>query len=319
MNHNWNSNIYAQERSILKLTGIARPADEIAIEVQGALSGITASYSLYYTGGSTTAIDIDMTDLVRLALSGTFYVWQNYNGAHLSSPLQLTWTRKGLINPERDIIPDFECRGGDWSSIDCKVAPPEHVISDYGNTQILEMFANIDAAVYVWLRNGQFVSTAFDASTNKLTLPWNWARYVVYNTDTDEQVGNEIVGAQPSPDAEYVLTRWTSRYGFEKRFVIEIRDVKRATTETVSLETIDGTPDVRKGYELTAVLHLEGLTAYDMWYYGDIVTSQSVEVYWGGALRKVEVLTKDYGTPNTDAGAANELNIEIKLTDYDAV
>ncbi len=86
---------------------------------------------------------------------------------------------------------------------------------------------------------------------------------------------------------------------------------------------------VEKKYKQSAVLYLDGLSAYDVWFYSDIVTSSSVKVLFYGhtefnvfsntitphAEIPVKVTTEEIGVPSSDAQAPYSIEIEFEYYD----
>jgi len=118
----------------------------------------------------------------------------------------------------------------------------------------------------------------------------------------------------------YCAVRWQSFTGLTRVHTFEVRDTTQETSETIKLETLDGTYNQVKGRTDGFTLYLDGLNAYDYWYYGDVITSSKVEVSMDGVnWRQVEVTTKSLKVPNTSEGKANKLEIAVNWRNYDAV
>lgn len=121
----------------------------------------------------------------------------------------------------------------------------------------------------------------------------------------------------------YAAVEWQSRTGMIKRHTWEVRDVKDSAYEQVELAARFNSYRENKGYEEIIVLHLDGLTRYDYWYYCDIITSSDVRVALNevdadfGEDARVQVLTKSAEHPN--ANGLYELNVEIKYKRYGRV
>ena len=100
----------------------------------------------------------------------------------------------------------------------------------------------------------------------------------------------------------------------------ELRDATQTTDEVIKLETLDGTYNQIKGRTDGFKLYLDELTAYDYWYYADVITSSKVEVSLDGTTwQQVEVTTKSVTIPNTSEGKTNKLEIIVNWRNYDAV
>ena len=70
----------------------------------------------------------------------------------------------------------------------------------------------------------------------------------------------------------------------------------------------------------SVTLVIDELSAYDLWYYSDIITSSKVEVFISGAVgwSQVQVTNKNVTIPDGDA-RNGKLEITINWRRYDAV
>lgn len=118
----------------------------------------------------------------------------------------------------------------------------------------------------------------------------------------------------------YAKVRWTSRSGVQKQNVFEVRDVTDNTASKTNLLSIKNEYDVRKGQAQTLKLCIDNLTAYDYWYYSDMLTSSSVEVSMDGTnWVKVEVTDKGATIPNGNAGEFYSFVANVNYRRYDEV
>ena len=118
----------------------------------------------------------------------------------------------------------------------------------------------------------------------------------------------------------YAEVEWVSFTGQTRRHVFEVVKLTEETTNEVSLEMITNEYDVRKDRRVSFSLRLEGLTAYDYWYYSDLVTSSSVKVSLSGTnYRQVQVTAKKSTIPETSYGKPLTLEIPINYVRYDTL
>lgn len=118
----------------------------------------------------------------------------------------------------------------------------------------------------------------------------------------------------------YAKVRWTSRSGVQKQNVFEVRDVTDNTASKTNLLSIKNEYEVRKGQVQTLKLCIDNLTAYDYWYYSDMLTSSSVEVSMDGTnWVKVEVTDKGATIPNGNAGEFYSFVANVNYRRYDEV
>lgn len=310
----WNSNVYAQERSILKVTNIANNADVIRIAGVGGLSSYVADYRL----ASEREIEIDLTDLVRIA-NGSAYVVEMADGSTLSSTI-IQFSRVGLINPNTAYIPN-PLHSDDSEVV---IAPPSVIYSGsvqdsilvyvYSNTHTYACrfsYANGTLGALTMLQNGITVLQPSQPNPSEfriLRMPTGLAVCVVtYRPQNECQ--------------EYVTIRWAERFSGRYKTAVFLRT--RNTYETqgaIELENIKNEYTVKKGFEQGFIASIDDLTPYDVWYYGDIVNSSDVQVLSESyEWVSVDVATKSVTIPDSDSGKPNNFEIEIKYKRYDAI
>jgi hypothetical protein len=118
----------------------------------------------------------------------------------------------------------------------------------------------------------------------------------------------------------YAAVEWTSFSGVTRRHTFEVVKQTSEPINEVQIETINNEYDERKGRRDGFTLKLEGLSRYDMWYYGDILTSSKVRVSLDGTTwRQVQVTGKAIELPTSDEGALNVLEIPVNYRHYDTL
>lgn len=295
--------VYSKQRTVQSVR-IEQGAVRIDLEF-GHLQGGSNFTVSYVVDDSNDTIDIDITDVVRAYPSGEFTVKQyDDHGVLIDDSVSIDWTTGGLTDPARDFIPELTYEVG----VAGAVALPSMILA--GGEVVFEVIrGNFH---YRALVNGSIVNI----SNN--TIPQNATRIVVRG-----YMSAVIYSAQLQEQDEckdYVQLRWVSRYGNVKQFTWERRDMKEATDDTLRLMDINTPFNVHKGLMRSLTARLGNLTAYDHWYYADIVTSDKVEMLMpDNVWRQVEVTTKDTTTPNTDNGEPKELEIDINYAAYDTI
>ena len=320
MTIDWNTSIYAQERSILTLSDY--DANTATIEVVSTNpSGISAKYVIPIGGA---ALKIDLSDLVRIAVSrgstgGTFSVKELDSGGNELHSYGKTYTISGRINPRAYF----------------RALPPDDMADTF------ELAISAPSVMYKRLDN--------NADPIKFELAVGGSRYqfdtgrVKFPPLTDEPINfassieipngadsveflrlTDMLFRYPLKELEcekrYAEVEWVSFTGQTRRHVFEVVKLTEETTNEVSLETLTNEYDVRKDRRVSFSLRLEGLTAYDYWYYSDLVTSSSVKVSLSGTnYRQVQVTAKKSTIPETSAGKPLNLEIPINYVRYDTL
>lgn len=121
----------------------------------------------------------------------------------------------------------------------------------------------------------------------------------------------------------YAMVQWVSACGIIKRHTFEVRDVEFSVSDSVSLQNNFGGFREAKGTRKGLRLHLPQLTAYDYWYYSDIITSSDVRVAVSeidadfGEDTRVKVTTKSATIPN--GASIADFDVDVILKDYDII
>lgn len=320
MKTNWSAAVYSQERKVVKITNFNDNTKRVRLLLFSPIA-----VDAYYVVPTSRELQIDVTDIVRLAETGQFSLYgQDATGNTVSGEnVTCKWITKGLIDPEQDIKPMSELLER-WTEIaDSKgvdvsvsVAPPSRILEQRGFPLIIEMHGTQDIAVF---KHGTTSPNMFNALKSQITIPYGMNEWFVGNDY--EHITYGIYGTTERNGCNKAcVVRWISRYGVKKQFVWYYKDLRVNVSEVVSIATIDGTYDERKGYVQGLTLFLDELNAYDYWYYSDIVTSSKVEVSIdGGSWRVVQVDAKNVQIPNNDMGKPKDLEVQINLQGYDAI
>lgn len=321
MKTNWSAAVYSQERKVVKITNFNANTASVRLVLSSPIN-VTS----YYLVPTSRELQIDVTDIVRLSDDGTFYLsGLDANGKIVYTERgTCTWETKGLINPYTDIKPTSELLER-WTEIadnvgvdvSVSVAPPSRILEQVnGFPLIIEMHGTQDISVSPVVSTSQ---NMFNALKSQITIPNGINEWFVSNDY--ERITYGVYGTTERNGCNKACAvRWISRYGVQKQFVWYYKDLRVNVSEVVSIATIDGTYDERKGYVQGLTLFLDELNAYDYWYYSDIITSSKVEVIIGvGSWRVVQVDAKNVQIPNNDMGKPKDLEVQINLQAYDAI
>ena len=118
----------------------------------------------------------------------------------------------------------------------------------------------------------------------------------------------------------YAAVRWRSCTGVTRQHFFEVVKRNISAGEKISLLRLDNAPIISNGREDGFSLRIDDLCAYDIWYYGDLITSGLVEVSLDGAnWQRVEVETSSVQIPDGESGTDGKLEIKVIYKRYDAV
>lgn len=321
MKTNWTSAVYSQERKVVKIAGFNDNTVKVRLLLFSPINVVA-----YYVVPTSRKLQIDVTDIVRLAETGRFYLYghDTIGNAVSGERVACNWTTQGLIDPDKDIKPISELLErwteiADYVGVDVSVslAPPSRILEQLGFPLIIEMHGTADIAVFPI---GSTSPNMFDALRSQITIPYGMNDWFIGN-DYERITYGTYATTERNGCNNVCVVRWISRYGVQKQFVWYYKDLRVNVSEVVSIATIDGTYDERKGYMHGLTLFLDELNAYDYWYYSDIITSSKVEICVEGSSlwRVVQVDTKNVQIPNNDMGKPKDLEVQINLQGYDAI
>lgn len=301
------------------ITLIASDAQGVAVT----LESVTDKYDYCY---------FDVSAIARTIAIGSQFVISSVSGDDTGDEVKnISIPVSGDVNPATFAPHPLPIHGSDIAAI----AMPAMMYRDLGNA-----YPQLVFECYGAITNGKYGYECIGADgligTAKQFTRTNTIEY-----------GTEYLSAQYTQlqqfnlrtiecGKRYAVVRWRAKSGVYKCAVWELRNCKDTVTDTVEIATV-GSPayvvnthpvDERKGYETHAVLYLDCLTDYDVWYYSDIVTSDDVSVYasesatagvYDDTEMRVSVTTKSVEVPNGNAEAPYALSVEIILNTYDVL
>lgn len=295
-------NLWKQERILIKVTNTAGASVGMWTNLHGSYGSPLA----IYTTPSSGVLYIDVTDYVRTYPS-TITTISIYSDTQHDLAVSVV----GLINPAGIPIPPH-IMGDDGVLI----VPPSMILLTFDEHDPTQTeFFNPTATEYYTLNRGGVAGnpiSRFDGRYDYMVISkkvgWDYvpvftARY--YRMQCDH---------------EYALVRWVSVTGITRISWWEVCKQKVSAVDSYSLLPIDNEYIQIKGREDSFSLRLENLSAYDLWYYSDILTSSKVEISFDGGTTydRVEVTEKSASIPDGDA-FNGKLDVNVNYKRYDAV
>ena len=123
----------------------------------------------------------------------------------------------------------------------------------------------------------------------------------------------------------YAVVEWVSMTGILRRHTFWVIKPEIEVADKYDLLTNDNSYKEIKGHEDGCTLMIDGLNAYDVWYYSDLAMSSEVRValYNGAGLglgfMPALITTKKVTMPDGDGGKLGSVEFECKYKRYDAV
>lgn len=302
MNFDYNPEIWAQERNFLRVSNLQAGSTHVLVEVVGQ-SELSAKYAI----PPSSEVTVDITDVVRMYETGTFKVSELSGDTVIDEQTLRPWSRAGLIDPVKVLIPDHDLQDAGGGA---PVIPPNRILlhPDYNRVRAECFFAQQN-----WRVTGD---AEFDSNLRKLEI------------SGDFMLATRGFTAVKSYSPEYAekctplaFLYWISFTGATRVHVFKVVQQATEAVDEVEMLTAANSYDIRKGRKDSVTLRLDGLNRYDLWYYGDVVTSSSVVVAFddGTISYRAEVTTKNIELPASDEGALGSLEITLNYLRYDTL
>lgn len=285
--------VWKQERLILRV--VSQEGNTVGLWTN--LHGNYGNPIARYIVPNSDVLDIDMTDYVRTYPNVTRI--SVYDGSEKSVQVSVV----GLISPQSVLIPPHAL-----DAFGAVVVPPSKIIiaGVQGDEVTCEFYGS----------QGTWNVTGFATMSSTKRFIGQIDDYFVLSNGTQSHLYVPIL---MQPCARYALVRWVSFTGVERVAYFEVRGQKSAVSDAYQLQPIDNEYIEIKGRADGLVLALDGLNAYDVWYYSDVVLSSKVEISLDGGqtFDRVQVTTREVETPDFVANGKVEISVNWKR--YDAV
>lgn len=292
----FDTNIWQQQRTVLSVVDFTSATTAVRLTVTD-----HAELTAYYSVKVGVRLDIDLSDLVRMYNRGTLTIAE-MAGDTVVTQVSRTWTYKGLINPEKAFIPETDVAFGG-----CIISPPSRMY--YAGVNLwCETYFTTDYSL--WTLSG-----------GRATFRESGRRIVCSGTFTMTDGGTQKVCNVETGCGDMVNVQWRSFTGSMRRHAFELVKYTTEAVDVVQLQTMTDGYEVQKGRRDSFTIRIDGLNRYDMWYYGDIITSSDVQVSLdnGTTWEKVQVTSKSVELPSNDEGALGTLEITLNYRHYDTL
>jgi len=266
---------------------------------------------LYNQGGTKLAryylnasgkVTIDITDYMRANQSNAS---MQILPAGASSPSIVQTIVGGRINPDSLIIP-ANTKMSRWG-----IVPPSVMLEACGFSTLFEVYPDADGGGYSYQGHDGNVARQNELPADKTAF-----------TLEDEEDGVLFTASYKLKPLQcgkrYASLEWESATGIIRRHTFEVRGLKSAVSATISIQVADGSYDVRKARRDGFSLAIDGLNAYDLWYYSDALLSSSVRVSLDSTnWHAVEITNSSTSLPDGDA-EFSKLEMDVNFRNYDA-
>lgn len=306
--YNFGDGVWRSERSLLIFHGGANSPFNVTV----------GDVTLQAVTDAAGDVMIDLTDLFA-----TYQIGDSdsvrFNTGDLTPTESVLFEIKGDLSPNSIIIPP----NGEIGLYAPIIAPAYFLQGLWGIDP--QFVVHVGQSVLGYLEYVEYVggmptARAFQANTLQ-AISVSGEKIAFRYREDDELVCSRTINIRPEQcGRRYAMVQWVSAFGLVKRHTFEVRDEEISVADSVALQNNFGGFRELKGTRKGLRLHLSQLSAYDYWYYSDIVTSSDVRVAVSefdadfGEDTRVKVTTKSVTIPNGVNIA--DLDIDVILKDY---
>lgn len=297
------TNLYLAERLLV----LVHPAHGKNIEITVENAGVTASY----TPDANGYVIIDLTDIARTYESiGPITMIKEADGTD-DYEILANYSNVRLIDPAKALRPYFP-----EQQSDAILAPPQKLLAPLGGLSLLCELQHPSEDDWYFIDKDTLRSIFI--TSDSFAVPATSPNFYIYTDSFSGRDYNRQL-VQPVCGWMYAAVRWRSFTGVTRLHMFEVVKKEFGTSEKVALLRPDGVPITSKGRTDKMTLRIDGLCAYDVWYYGDVITSGLVEVSLDGVTwQRVDVGTSSVQVPDGDA-INGKVEIQLTYKQYDAV
>ena len=304
--YNFGDGVWRAERSLLIFRG--SPNTEFNVTI--------GAVTLRSITDGTGNVMLDISDILASYAIGArgSIAFNTGKSTHTES---VSFEIKGDLSPNSIIIPN----NGKISEYAPIIAPSCYFNGLWGlSTQFVLHTLSSTLQLVEYIDGGLKPTTIFQPDTlQAVVIAGNRLVFRVREGIRTLAVRNVNI-REPQCGRCYAMVQWVSAFGLIKRHTFEVRDVETSVSDSVTLQNNFGGFRELKGTRKGLRLHLSKLSAYDYWYYSDIITSSDVRVAVSefdadfGEDTRVKVTTNSVTIPNGVNMA--DFEVDVILKDY---
>lgn len=276
----------------------------------------------YFSGGWITRVDVtyiaDEDGNLVIDVSDALRMYKNMLGirVRVKDIEQAAETMQkvkimGLANPMKLLMPESPNLSIQYGQI---IMPPQRMLQVLDS--VAECYFTQPSQFTIANEEGSFVDE------NKRAIQFHDRLQIAHNGTIVAEYQSEFATKQCRL---YAVVRWVSMTGVTRSHTFWIIKPEIEVSDKYDLLTNDNSYKEIKGHEDGCTLMIDGLTAYDIWYYSDLAMSSDVRVaIYNGAgyssgLTPALITTKKVTMPDGDGGKLGSVEFECKYKRYDAV
>ena len=311
-NFSFLSGYWMAERALITINDATKNGDvRLQVQVRYFSGGFITRIDVKYIADDNGNLVIDVSDALRMYKNMRevrVVVTDIQQGAEIIKGVKIN----GLVNPLKLLMPESPNLSAQYGQI---IMPPQRMLQVidsiaecYFTKPSLFTIANVDG--------GSFVDENKRAIQfhDKLQIARNGTIVAEYQAET---VTNQC--------RLYAVVEWMSMTGVTRSHTFWVIKPEIEVADKYDLLTNDNSYNEVKGHEDGCTLMIDGLNAYDVWYYSDLAMSSKVRmtIYNGAGMTinmtPARITTKKVTMPDGDGGKLGTVEFECKYKRYDAV
>lgn len=306
--YNFGNGVWRAERSLLIFQGASNSPFNVTV----------GDVTLKSVTDASGDVMIDITDLFAtypIGYSGSFI----FNTGEFTPDVRISFDIKGDLSPNSMIIPT----NGEIGLYAPIIAPTCFFKGLFGTKPQFVLKVGQSDLDYVELVGSNSTTNSFQPNSLQ-AVEVKGDRIAFVHREGRKVICSRTVNIrEPQCGRRYAVVQWVSAVGLIKRHTFEVRDVDMSVSDSVSLQNNYGGFRELKGTRKGLRLHLSKLSAYDYWYYSDIVTSSDVRVAVSefdadfGEDTRVKVVTNSVTIPN--GSSISDFDVDVIIKDYGIV
>ncbi len=309
-NFSFANGYWMAERALITVNGATGNGD-ISLRVQTKESSkgpwIT-QFNITYIADNNGNLVIDVSDALRMyknVYDRRVVVEDIEQGDEVIQNVKIN----GLANPMKLLMPESPNLSRQYGQI---IMPPQRMLQE--KLTIAECYFK-DPSQFTFKEGSYF-------DENKRSIQFYDKLQIARN-------GTIVAEYQPEKVTNqcrlYADVRWVSMTGVTRMHTFWVIKPEIEVEDKYDLLTTDNSYKEIKGHEDGCTLMIDGLNAYDIWYYSDLAMSSNVSVniyngvgYTSGYMPAL-ITTKKVTMPDGDGGNWGSVEFECKYKRYDAV
>ena len=306
------SGYWMAERALITISDLTQNGN-VRLRVQTKInpgSTFITRINVIYIADENGNLVIDVSDALRM-YKNELGVRLRINSLQQGEQVIKDVKIMGLVNPRKLLMPESTNLSEQYGQI---IMPPQRMLQV--TDAIAECYFTQPSQFTIANEEGSFVDKNKRAIQcyDRLQIARNGTIVAEYQLET---VTNQC--------RLYANVEWVSMTGVTRRHTFWVIKPEIEVADKYDLLTTNNSYKEVKGHEDGCTLMIDGLNAYDIWYYSDLAMSSEVRVaiYNGAgigiAYMPALITTKKVTMPDGDGGNWGSVEFECKYKRYDAV